>query len=522
MRQIARTLAATLIAAAPAIAEVGPSPGPEGDLATIWARADELGEGRDLLDQLERFGRSEEGIRPERLREMLGDRTGADGPFRYRDSLLVMLAAERAQLLSVLLAADLDNDGNVTRDEIKRVLQIGRSHGMMGDLFLQFDTNLDDTVSAEELALGIKAATEGRQSRGQDRSILFGQLIDFDADGQITTEELDRAAAALSLKFAPIAGETRVTPAKKAAPAAGDSRPCGIPKPSDRALVQVVTGYEGDALANVSIGGQDRVTETAELVIEPGDKPIYLVVSSFELIIWRVVGAVDRVERIVVQSGVGSSDIRIGAVTGVPADRVTFVAAEACFKSGWESGRARNVADALRSNLGRDIDGVFADYTLASVALPSGKGKSVKKRRGEVDVVISGGKRYLLTEDGVTEVPTSEPGKEGDALKQEMDRFHPGGVVTFDPKAVVSAHPVEPYAVLPQEAGLRQLIDQGLIEPQGNGFRVMKPIPRFPAGLNGAHGVVFFLDSGVPMPAGDSGHSSVSDASGTCLTKICR
>ena len=65
----------------------------------------------------------------------------------------------------------------------------------------------------------------------------------------------------------------------------------------------------------------------------------------------------------------------------------------------------------------------------------------------------------------------------------------------------MSAYPVEPYGVLPQQAGLAQLMEQGLIKRQGNAFLVLQPIPRFPAGLHGAPGVSFLLGPDLPLPA---------------------
>ncbi|HOZ35327.1 MAG TPA: hypothetical protein PLM52_20830, partial [Tabrizicola sp.] len=154
-------------------------------------------------------------------------------------------------------------------------------------------------------------------------------------------------------------------------------------------------------------------------------------------------------------------------------------------------------------------------------ALPSGKTKDSGGSADGIDLVFSGGKRFVLTEDGMEEVETPKAGEEDAAIQRELNRFHPGGVVKLDPKTVVSAYPVEPYVVLPQQAGLAQLMEQGLIKRQGNAFLVLQPIPRFPAGLHGAHSVSFVLGPDVPLPPGDPGHSSVRDANRKCLVRIC-
>jgi hypothetical protein len=521
MFRLARCLLPALLATAPALAETAPGGQAAADLDTLRARAAMLGDAADLLRQVERFNRDEGGNLAQRLRELLGDRSSGSGAIFYRDASLVALAAERAQLLASVLSADLDNDGTVTRGEVARVLRLGRSNGMLGDLFLRLDGDADDRVTETELAEGVIAlAGEGRSGR-EDRSTQLGRLIDFDDDGQITPEELDRTVAALVVRDAPIEFSPPDTAATSAAPAAGGGS-CAVTRPSEGALVQLVSAYEGHALSSVSIGGQDRVTQTADLVIEPGDTPLYLVLGSFELVIWRITGAVDRVERVVVQSAAGSADIRSGGVTGLPAEKVSFVASAACFPAVWDQDEGAAAAAALAPHLGRPADTVFADYTLASLALPSRTAAAKGGSGGEVDIIIQDGRTFILTEDGVEEAPTPEAGAETAAILRELTRFYPGGVVEVDAASVVSAHPVEPYVVQPQAAGLMQLMEQGLIRRQGQVFLIARPIPRFPAGLHGAHGVSFVLAPGVPVPPGDPGHSSLRDATGACLSRMCR
>jgi hypothetical protein len=92
--------------------------------------------------------------------------------------------------------------------------------------------------------------------------------------------------------------------------------------------------------------------------------------------------------------------------------------------------------------------------------------------------------------------------------------FSPGGVVDIDPALVISSTPAERYDVLPQGFGLAQLVATGDIELRGSAFPfgeyyIARPIPRFPAGLYGAHLVQFILGRGVPLPAGSPGHSCV-------------
>jgi hypothetical protein len=98
----------------------------------------------------------------------------------------------------------------------------------------------------------------------------------------------------------------------------------------------------------------------------------------------------------------------------------------------------------------------------------------------------------------------------GAAVSPELLRFHPEGVQEIDPRTVVASAPVERYLVLPEEAGLSQLEQEGAITRTGpREFLVRKKI-RFPTGLNGAHLVMFRIQEGVPVPQGDPGHSCVT------------
>jgi hypothetical protein len=95
-------------------------------------------------------------------------------------------------------------------------------------------------------------------------------------------------------------------------------------------------------------------------------------------------------------------------------------------------------------------------------------------------------------------------------------------VVQIDPATVVAAAPAVAYEVLPQQAGLSQLLRAGVLKRQGDSYLVLRPMPRLPAGLYGAHSVQFVLGPGVPMPPGNPGHSSIRDENRRCLTRLCR
>ena len=79
----------------------------------------------------------------------------------------------------------------------------------------------------------------------------------------------------------------------------------------------------------------------------------------------------------------------------------------------------------------------------------------------------------------------------------------------IDPASVVTPGKVEPYVVIPSQDGLRLLVENGTLARTDHGYRLLKPLPRWPAGLAGSHAVTFILPKGIPMPAGSLSHSRV-------------
>jgi hypothetical protein len=74
---------------------------------------------------------------------------------------------------------------------------------------------------------------------------------------------------------------------------------------------------------------------------------------------------------------------------------------------------------------------------------------------------------------------------------------------------VVSSVPAARYEVLPQQAGLVQLLASGALKQNSLGEYIVREKIRFPAGLHGAHSVTILVIKGVPYPDGDPGHSCV-------------
>ncbi|WP_423067580.1 hypothetical protein [Devosia sp. CN2-171] len=241
---------------------------------------------------------------------------------------------------------------------------------------------------------------------------------------------------------------------------------CDTPRPMASDEVVMIGAYEGVAYATSHVGAQDEATYVVEVKVEDGEKPLFVMAGAYESIIWKFTGATGRVRQAVL------AGYEQQAATGLPKSAVTFAGYRDCFRVAYEFGKgfkALTAAASITAFAGREDVPAGGSYRLFGITVPS----------------------MTLTPEPKTG-PFENP------------------VIEVDAATVVSPFPVEAYAVMPGRAGLAQLLANGSIVPIEDGaFRIVKPIPHFPADLAGAHSVRFLLGKGVPMPAGSPGHSCV-------------
>jgi hypothetical protein len=90
-------------------------------------------------------------------------------------------------------------------------------------------------------------------------------------------------------------------------------------------------------------------------------------------------------------------------------------------------------------------------------------------------------------------------------LASELNRLYPGGVLVIDPATLVASQPAERYEVLPNYAGLMQLVENGALTRNRGGEFLIQGTMRFPAEVEGK----FLLLRGVPLPRGNPGRATV-------------
>jgi Ca2+-binding EF-hand superfamily protein len=464
-----------------------------------------------------------------------------------------MLAAlERSKLVTPFLRVDLDGDGVVTREEVLKYethiartslrgegpqIEARRQQQVSARLaaLMVADRNGDGRIDWSEMIAHAKQAVEAGQHVNFDPAHFdpaYRVILGFDADGDGKTT-LAEFMTAMEKQFDDVdtnsdgvisRGEfdaywQRIgRPAPKVAdikPSEEDKRValCAPPRvPKDVKFV-LFNGSGGRGISTVAIGSQDRVTKTTRVTIEPGSDPLYLVLISPGPTVWQFDGAVDRVRRAVLLaiSGEGGGASPAGA-TGLSKDVITVGRSGTCMDFWVHMQRLRDHPHIMRHYslllFGRQPDAVVEAKGVWNLHLPSGKTSEPTEAE----------QRSTFPIDNPTAIHLLH-------VRESLLSSSPGGVVPIDPAVVIAGQPVARYEVLPEQAGLLQLMLEGTLERNQKGEFLVGGAMRFPAGLAGGDAVIFRIRKGVPVPTGDPGHSKVwSDETGDflCLNRACR
>ncbi len=451
-------------------------------------------------------------------------------------------ARVRANAIRDVFSADLNGDGKVTRDEVRRMLRqrfasqstLHREARMQRDFDRIFrnDRDRDGTITLDEIRqsvemqslLGGSSSYRGRNTNAVPMS------LDINGDGILLRDEF---MAAVRIVFSEIDADKdkilsesefrafmltmrdvhrRQSQARRnmyaATRIARQVMRCSLPRIQDGSRIVYASTYRGDALANVSFAGDQKLLTATQIEIEAGKEPLTLVLAAPSNMIWHVTGATERVSKVLVGSRFpigGKSSI---AVSGIAADKVHFVETSDCLPAATRSDEEREqLARSLKALTGAEVGAVVNENIGRRISFPSGK----TDRNGQNPAAMAPPK-----------------GSPGHIMWQAAGQTFPGGVLRLEAKLLVSQMKIAVAPVLPGPAGLAQMIDQGSLEmvgapPASAGGRVRLPVNemrivgpmQIPLGLS--RGIVrkFVLARNVKAPDGLTGQVCViSEADG--------
>ena len=474
-----------------------------------------------------------------------------DGGICARDYVLaeqVEQARERSGMLMRWGQWDLDNDGKVTRNELelyfnRQSRQAITGHGgvfllptkaqsfemlakLTGDA-LAWDFDHDGTITLAEISQAANDAWSKRQSTNSDRNRRLVPLsldanndktvsldefetaarrvldsIDRNGDGKISTDEatsLRERVNAIQKAQADRAKQEKFIEKVKA---------CGLTSPGVNTRVVMIGAYEGAGLSTVSLGDDDETVGVTDISVESGPEPLYVILTTCGANIWRFSGSVERIERVFAcANSAGVSSVPRVGVTGLARDKVTIAGTGDCIPcfSKPDSVESKHALEGVKFAIGRTPDTIATIYSANGFSIPSGAHDD----------------KHVMT--GQMALPLTGPAT---ALWQMVLVYNPAGVIELSPETVVSTLPASRYKILPQQAGLAQLVERGALEIYKStkalvvsdsevrntslpSHLLIRKKMRYPAGLYGGHSAIFVLPPDVPEPEGNPGHSSV-------------
>jgi Ca2+-binding EF-hand superfamily protein len=405
---------------------------------------------------------------------------------------------------------DVDGDGRITFAE---ALMSTQQVPLRGDPHI---TNIESRIAFYDLdGDGIVTLPEMETAAGK----LFA-IVDADGDGKLSREELAahrqrlneparRRAEEAALKRQE---ERRLAEAERQRKAQEAREACAMPQASEAAKVILLGANRTEALSTVALVSQDHVTHSATVVVEPGTQPLYVVIASYERNIWRFSGAVERIERVVVN--------QVAGISGLASDRVTFLRRAECLPSFDEvpSIEAAKATGAITREAGKTPEIIVGRRTVLGFAVPSGLIQTTEEPGKPGVLVIHKSAGTLVIEGDASGIVVRKPDER--SLEVDLKDAAPGGIAEIDASSVVAGVPAVRYDVLPRAAGLLQLVRSGALSRNRRGEYLIHKKMRFPTGLHGGHAVKFLLMKGVPEPDGDPRHSDlVSAETGLSLKK---
>jgi len=409
---------------------------------------------------------------------------------------------DRAQNASSLLRNDYNGDLQV---DVEEILQFAgqqdkdQARRAAERTVERFDVDGDGIATLQEAISIIPSYSRTNRQNDQLKQLL---ALDPDGDGALTSQELVTIAAItfdrFDLNANGVIDEDEEASLKQARQIAANRTRlqeigCNFPAASAQAEFVAFGTYAASLHSSTYLGRPDFVTGVAEVSIEKGEEPVYLLLGSVRPTIWRLSGATERIEHVVVgadktysmdpASGARPNDAprtSAAGVIGLDESKVS-ISPVGCFRDAYKASDSRRKhADAIAFSVGKPrADKIGAEGNVYHVSVPS-----------------------LTTKRPLDERPASPVARRYESrLWNEVLRDRLPNIVEINPAEVVSAEPAATYEVLPYHYGIAQLVKEGVLEPDDqNRMVIKKSFAHWPAEMAFGRTVAFIQSDGVTPP----------------------
>lgn len=394
------------------------------------------------------------------------------------------------------------------------------------DKYKKLDSNKDGQLSYDEII-----TLSDADKRSIENSVYKKYMaLDPNQDGKLEDAEL-RALAITAFSTLDLNNDKKISHEeyellqefRKSTHDVPDS--CVVPPISEQTQLTAIGIYDGTSLSTVTIAGQEEVTTTIRTIIDPENRPTYLILTSHTPIIWNFHGNLNSIQHVLVSNSPDNeSEKSSSGVVGIPKEKVTFVHSE-CVPYFYKIHDTKGVKakSSITQLMNKEPDTFTGHYDAGAIAIKNKVVEFSKMQRSPQD------RNKALTPEGYDE-----------QLWPKVLHFYPDGITQIDPAKVVSEQPAETYVIMPQSAGIAQLIQENKIvrydpqkdassvmqkrfaqDPREEAFRIIRNIPHYPPGLAGAHSVNFIISKGVKPPEDLPGHSCViMEETGEILSSV--
>lgn len=317
-------------------------------------------------------------------------------------------AIARGRMIGRYLALDLDANQEISASE--RAFAPKDFAAATELLFFEGDVDDNRVITLSELIEFIEPRLP-HQERAPAPVPLH--LYDYDADGEVDRQDIVRTLLAIQrsqerIATAPPVAIVRTGTTKRPKPVFQPGQ-CTAPPPPPGAEMFVFSTERGTALSTVAVAGTHTTTTLGRLIIEPGETPVYLFLSSFTPMIWDITGATQRLTHVVVQKGAHDTSTGAGVI-GVPAEQITFVEHSTCIEpftrtDGREDAHAYSQIQASFARLPTAVQAVKG---VGVATLPSGRRSSLLALNDTARKSVIGGlKLRALPPDAFAQIATT-------------------------------------------------------------------------------------------------------------------